>query len=227
MEALLLKKCPLLEESLQLERSSFKGDQNFKERKMKKLTLFAMAAIAAGICSPALATMDGLSVSADIAFGPNGEYRESDPSGPYWGTSKIVGQDSIWVHKQSSYYGKSKYTAEVGDSLLTLTGDIDFIYGAYLNGFEMRFSTPLGFGSFALKSAQFLPDLTYKLDQGVIVVDWLGGPSATGKQTFSAVFGISSVPEPNTAALLLVGMVGVMAARAWPRHTADFMHPKA
>lgn len=184
-----------------------------------KNSLLALTIIATATLSfSAQAGMNGLTVSADLAFGPNGAYRTTDSGYPYWGTSKVVGQNSLWTYEQN-FAGPLQYQAYLDDSSLTIFGNINLNSNAYPNGFEMIFSTPAGFNEVTLTSSSFSPNLTYKLKTGTIVVDWLGPGSPIDPQSFKAVFAITAVPEPQAITLCLFGLLGYSGMQSFKRRT--------
>ena len=103
-------------------------------------------------------------------------------------------------------------TADFGATQLTIRDQV--FSGA--NGWEMTFATAGGFSGLALFSSDFVPGLTFNLNAGKIVVDWVG--TGSGPHDFTAVFDVTAagaVPEPETYALMLAGLgvVGFMARR--------------
>lgn len=166
----------------------------------------ACLSLGCAFVSPAaMADMTGQAVYGTLAFGPHGEY-----GGHYWDTTRIVGDDVEFVYAQHDPEESGDSADFIGDTL-RIGSFISGGAGAYLNGFRMTFATPGGFTKLDLVSDAFFPELSYRLEQGTIVVDWEGGPTATGPQAFNAVFAVSAVPEVSTWGLTMAGLAGLGA----------------
>ena len=66
------------------------------------------------------------------------------------------------------------------------------------------------FTGLTLVSSDFSPGITSSFGGGTITVDWVG--TNTGGVTFTAVFDastVSTVPEPSTWAMMLLGFAGL------------------
>jgi hypothetical protein len=63
------------------------------------------------------------------------------------------------------------------------------------------------FTGLTLVSSDFSPGITYSLGGGTITADWLG--TGTTGVTYTAVFNASTVPEPSTWAMMLLGFAGL------------------
>ena len=166
---------------------------------LKSSLCAATAALAFAL--PAHADNTGLPVTGTLAFGPNG--------GQFWSPQNTVIGPGI---EYSYVDGANMDTADFGATQLTIRDQVF----SNANGWEMTFATAGGFSGLALVSSDFVPGLTFNLNAGKIVVDWLG--TGSGPHDFTAVFdvtGAAPVPEPETYALMLAGLavVGFMARR--------------
>ena len=172
--------------------------------KLFNATLCAAAA-ALALALPAHADNDGLNVTGTLAFGANGAN-----GGQYWGPQNTVigaGVEYFYID------GANQDTADFSSTQLTI---VDMVFSG-ANGWEMTFATAGGFTGLTLASSNFDPGLTYSLNNGVIVVDWVGINQAPGT-TFTAVFDVTTaaaIPEPETYALMLGGLaaLGFVARR--------------
>lgn len=160
--------------------------------KLRIMYLFmGLALLAPGI---ARADFTGQTINGTLAFGPNGGY-----GGQYWNPSSVVVPGSFFYQDSANID-----TAAFSGTQLTVT---DQVFGG-ANGWEMTFAAPgMPFTVLNLVSSNFAPGITYNLAGGVITLDWVG--VLTSGQTLSAVFDITStpnpVPEPSAFALLGTG----------------------
>ena len=162
-----------------------------------KSSLCAATAVLA-FALPAYADNTGLPVTGTLAFGPNGANGAN--GGQFWSPQNTVIGPGI---EYSYVDGANRDTADFGATQLTIRDQVF----SNANGWEMTFATAGGFSALALVSSDFVPGLTFNLNAGKIVVDWLGTGSAP--HDFTAVFdvtGAAPVPEPETYALMMAGL---------------------
>lgn len=153
----------------------------------------AIAILALATATSARADYVGQTVSGTLAFGPNGA-----GGGQFWPSTSVVVPGSF-TYSDTFNIDTAQFTGStltVSDQVLNFAG-----------GWQMTFTdASMPFTLLSLASSDFSPSLTYSLSGGTITLDWTG-TSTLG--TYSAVFTISPVPEPDSLALLGSFLLGL------------------
>lgn len=170
---------------------------------MRKLLVAALLVIAGlAVSQPASADLIGLPVTGTLAFGANGAN-----GGQFWAPQNtVVGAGVEYTYVDTANTDTADFTA----TQLTITD----IVNNTANGWEMTFSTPGGFTGLSLVSSNFNPGLTFGLNAGVLVFDWVG--TLASGVTYTAVFDVNNapaVPEPATLGLLALSLAGLGFSR--------------